>query len=71
MGVGPGRCGTPCARRRTAGAGQIGVGGAVVVAVGVLLGWLAGRRSGLPPVRATGVSENLPRTADAAPPPAD
>ena len=51
--------------------GQIGVGGAVVVAVGVLLGWLAGRRSGLPPVRATGVSENLPRTADAAPPPAD
>ena len=44
--------------------GQLGAGGAVVVAIGVLLGWLAGRRSAMPPVRATGVGENLPRTLD-------
>jgi hypothetical protein len=44
--------------------GQLGAGGAIVVAVGVVLAWLAGRRSALPPVRATGVAENLPRTRD-------
>jgi hypothetical protein len=44
--------------------GQLGRGGAVVVAVGVLLAWLANRRSSVPPVRASGVSENLPRTVD-------
>ncbi|HEV7655075.1 MAG TPA: hypothetical protein VGP36_10160 [Mycobacteriales bacterium] len=41
--------------------GQLGVGGALVVAIGVLLGWLASRRSAVPPVRATGVAANLPR----------
>ena len=40
--------------------GRIGAGGAAVVAIGVLLGWLAGRRSSIPPVRATGSSANLP-----------
>jgi hypothetical protein len=44
--------------------GRIGVGGAVVVAVGVLLAWLASRHSSVPPVRASGVTENLPRTLD-------
>jgi hypothetical protein len=50
---------------RASRGGQLGAGGAIVVAVGVLLAWLAGRRSALPPVRATGVAENLPRTQDA------
>jgi hypothetical protein len=49
--------------------GKLGVGGAVVVALGVFLGWLAGRRSAEPPVRVSGVAENLPRTADAPRPP--
>ncbi len=49
--------------------GQLGTGGAVVVALGVLLGWLAARRSSLPPVRATGVAENLPRTPETPPTP--
>ena len=40
--------------------GRLGAGGAAVVAVGVLLGWLAGRRSAVPPVRATGSTANLP-----------
>ena len=40
--------------------GKLGAGGALVVALGVLLGWLAGRRSAVPPVRATGVAANLP-----------
>jgi hypothetical protein len=40
--------------------GRLGAGGALVVALGVLLAWLAGRRSAVPPVRATGVSANLP-----------
>jgi hypothetical protein len=40
--------------------GRIGFGGAAVAAIGVLLGWLAGRRSGMPPVRATGSAANLP-----------
>jgi hypothetical protein len=48
--------------------GGLGAGHAVVAAVGVLLGWLAGRRSALPPVRVTGVAENLPRTSDSPPP---
>ncbi len=39
----------------------LGVGGAVVVALGVFLGWLAGRRGAVPPVRATGSTGNLPR----------
>ena len=49
--------------------GQLGVGGALVVALGVFLGWLAGRRSAMPPVRVSGVSENLPRTTDSPPTP--
>ena len=49
--------------------GQLGVGGALVVAIGVFLGWLAGRRSAMPPVRVSGVSENLPRTTDSPPTP--
>jgi hypothetical protein len=49
--------------------GQLGAGGAVVVALGVLLGWLAGRRSAIPPIRATGVAENLPRTPETPPRP--
>jgi len=40
--------------------GRLGAGGAAVVAIGVLLGWLAGRRSAVPPVRATGSTANLP-----------
>jgi hypothetical protein len=44
--------------------GRLGAGGAVVVALGVVLGRLAGRRSSVPPVRATGVAENAPRTLD-------
>jgi hypothetical protein len=40
--------------------GRIGAGGAAVAALGVLLGWLAGRRSAVPPVRATGSAANLP-----------
>ena len=40
--------------------GRIGAGGAAVAALGVLLGWLAGRRSSMPPVRATGSTANLP-----------
>jgi hypothetical protein len=40
--------------------GRLGAGGAAVVAVGVLLGWLAGRRSAVPPVRATGSTADLP-----------
>jgi hypothetical protein len=40
--------------------GRIGAGGAAVAALGVLLGWLAGRRSSVPPVRATGSTANLP-----------
>jgi hypothetical protein len=40
--------------------GRIGVGGAIVAGLGVLLGWLAGRRSTMPPVRATGSAANLP-----------
>ena len=40
--------------------GRLGAGGASVVAFGVLLGWLAGRRSAVPPVRATGSTANLP-----------
>ena len=47
--------------------GQLGAGGAVVIALGVLLGWLAGRRSSVPPIRATGVAENLPRTPETPP----
>jgi hypothetical protein len=47
--------------------GQLGLGGAIVVALGVLLGWLAARRGDLPPVRATGVAENLPRTPETPP----
>jgi hypothetical protein len=47
--------------------GQLSVGGAAVVAVGVLLAWLAARNSSLPPVRATGVAENLPRTPETPP----
>jgi hypothetical protein len=49
--------------------GQLSAGGAVVVALGVLLGWLAARRSSMPPVRATGVAENLPRTPETPPSP--
>ena len=40
--------------------GRIGAGGAAVAALGVLLGWLAGQRSAVPPVRATGSAANLP-----------
>ena len=40
--------------------GRIGAGGAAVAALGVLLGWLAGRRCAVPPVRATGSAANLP-----------
>jgi hypothetical protein len=40
--------------------GRLGAGGAAVVAIGVLLGWLAGRRSAVPPVRATGSTADLP-----------
>jgi hypothetical protein len=40
--------------------GKLGAGGAVVIMLGVLLGWLAGRRSAVPPVRATGSTANLP-----------
>jgi hypothetical protein len=47
--------------------GQLSVGGAAVIAVGVLLAWLAARSSSLPPVRATGVAENLPRTPETPP----
>jgi hypothetical protein len=54
---------------RTSRGGQLGVGGALVAALGVFLGWLAGRRTSIPPVRATGVAQNLPRTSDAPPPP--
>ncbi len=54
---------------RNSGGGKLGAGGALVVALGVFLGWLAGRRSAVPPVRVSGVSENLPRTWDNPPPP--
>ena len=54
---------------RNSRGGRLGVGGAVVVALGVFLGWVAGRRTSLPPVRVSGVSENLPRTFDAPSPP--
>jgi hypothetical protein len=47
--------------------GRLSAGGAVVAALVVLLGWLAGRRSAMPPVRATGVAENLPRTPEMPP----
>ena len=40
--------------------GRLGAGGAAVVVIGVLLGWMAGRRSAVPPVRATGSTANLP-----------
>ena len=40
--------------------GRLGAGGAAVVVLGLLLGWLAGRRSAVPPVRATGSTANLP-----------
>jgi hypothetical protein len=49
--------------------GKLGAGGALVVALGVFLGWLAKGRSAVPPVRVSGVSEDLPRTSDAPPPP--
>jgi hypothetical protein len=52
---------------RARGDGRPGAGGAVVVALGVLLGWLAGRRGAVPPVRATGVGANAPRTREAPP----
>lgn len=52
---------------RASRGGLLSTGGAVVVALGVLLAWLASRRSGLPPVRATGVAENLPRTPETPP----
>jgi hypothetical protein len=45
--------------------GRLGAGGALVAALGVLLGWLASRRgASMPPVRATGVAPNLPRETD-------
>jgi hypothetical protein len=40
--------------------GRLGAGGAAAVVIGVVLGWLAGRRSAVPPVRATGSTANLP-----------
>jgi hypothetical protein len=67
MGVGRSMRDAVRAARDSAG-GKLGVGGALVVAIGVLLAWLAGRRSSLPPVRVSGVSENLPRTSDSPPP---
>lgn len=38
--------------------GTLGVGGVLVVVLGALLGRLAGNRTAVPPVRATGVAEN-------------
>ena len=46
--------------RDSRGGGRLGAGGAAVVVIGVVLGWLAGRRSAVPPVRATGSTANLP-----------
>jgi hypothetical protein len=69
MGVGRSMRDAVLAARDSRG-GQLGAGSALGVALGVLLGWLAGRRSAVPPVRATGASANLPRTTDAASPPA-
>jgi hypothetical protein len=37
--------------------GRLGAGGAAVVVLGALLGWLARGRSSVPPVRATGVAQ--------------
>lgn len=54
-------------RRR--GKGQLSIGGALAMAAGALLAWLAGRRRAVPTVRATGVAENAPRTVDGPPPP--
>ena len=47
--------------------GRLGAGGAAVVALGVLPGWLAGRRSAVPPVRATGSAANLPGSGQSQP----
>jgi hypothetical protein len=40
---------------------HISVAGAVAVALGAVLKWLASRRSAVPPVRATGVAPDLLR----------
>ena len=59
MGVGRSMRDAVLAARDSRG-GKIGLGGALVAALGVLLGWLAGRRSAVPPVRATGSTANMP-----------